>query len=111
MLDRVVELMTEGASKAEVAANLGISRQCMDEWTKNNQLFGDAIKAGEQASEAWWLRQGRINLQNKEFSATLWYMNMKNRHGWKDKNEISGTGENGELNLTISYVSRDSGKA
>jgi hypothetical protein len=106
MCKTVVDLMAEGASKAEVAAELGISRETLNEWTKSNQVFSVAIKEGEALSEAWWLKQGRVNLQNKEFSATLWYMNMKNRHGWKDKAELTGAGENGsiQLNLTVSYL-------
>lgn len=101
MCQIVVSLMGEGASKAEVAAELGISRQCMNEWTENNQDFSDAIKEGEALSEAWWLKKGRVNLENKDFSATLWYMNMKNRHGWKDRHEVAGTGPKGEHIIKI----------
>ena len=35
------------------------------------------------------MKQGRKNLENKEFNSTLWYMNMKNRFGWKDRNDLT----------------------
>lgn len=36
-------------------------------------------------SEAWWEEHGRLNLHNREFNSVLWYMNMKNRFGWRDR--------------------------
>ena len=52
-----------------------------------------AVKKGEQLSQAWWLNIARENIiskyQGDNINATLWYMNMKNRFGWKDKQETS----------------------
>ncbi len=88
MCGQVIELMRDGASLSEVALELGICRDTLYEWKKVSEEFSDTIKRGTELSEAWWLREGRINLENPKFSATLWYMNMKNRHGWRDKNEL-----------------------
>lgn len=85
-----VELMAEGASKTEVAAELGLgSKQMLYEYCKKYDSFRDAIKKGELLSEAWWERHGRKNIGNKEFNSTLWYMNMKNRFKWSDRTENS----------------------
>lgn len=97
MCEKVVALMQEGASKAEVAAVLDISHETLNEWTKNNPEFSDAIKKGVRLSEAWWEKMARENLitmpKGPQFNATLWYMNMKNRFGWRDKQEIEHSGE------------------
>jgi|DEB0MinimDraft_6_1074348.scaffolds.fasta_scaffold85733_3 transposase len=89
MCDVVLELMKDGASKYEVAAELDIHIDTLCEWQKPevNPEFSEAIKRGEALSRAWWERKGRKNLENKDFSYTGWYMNMKNRHGWSDKQE------------------------
>lgn len=97
MCERVIELMSEGASKVEVAADLKIARDTLTDWTHKNKEFSAAIKIGEELSEAWWMGIARENLierfQGSKLNATLWYMNMKNRFGWKDKQEIEHSGD------------------
>lgn len=101
----VITLMMEGASITEVAAFLDISRETIYDWIdekspRYNRDFSYTIKKGLSLSEAWWEKKGRVNLENKDFNSTLWYMNMKNRFKWADRqtidNNINSTG------LTIS---------
>lgn len=87
----ILSLMTEGASIIEICVELGISKDLHYRWLKDEPEYSDAIKKGIAASEAWWMKNGRIGMfMGKEFNHVLWYMNMKNRFGWKDKQEISG---------------------
>lgn len=86
---KIIEMMSEGASKKEVAASFGVSRQNMLAWEKIHPEFGEAVTRAEELCEAWWEKQGRINIHNKEFNHVLWYMNMKNRFSWRDKQELS----------------------
>lgn len=95
MCETVIELMKAGASFVEVAAELGIHRDTLNEWKRKDgdnyePEFAEAVKLGMMYSEAWWQRNGRENLKNKDFNYTGWYMNMKNRFGWCDKQELSG---------------------
>lgn len=87
MGEKAIELMAEGASKIEVAVGLGISRETLYDYCNKYPEFSDAIKKGESLSEGWWTRQGRINLHNRDFNTGLWFINMKNRFGWRDKIE------------------------
>lgn len=105
--DTIMSLMEEGASKVEVKANLRISNDLFDRLIKEEPLFSETVKRGEQLSQAWWERQGRVNLKNREFSPVLWYMNMKNRFGWRDKSEISSDPQNP---IPQSIVVIDAGK-
>jgi len=92
MCERLIVLMSEGASKLEVAAQLGLpNRETISEYAEKYPEFGDALKQGMLYSEAWWMTEGRYNIRNKEFNSTLWYMNMKNRFGWRDKTENQTT--------------------
>jgi orotate phosphoribosyltransferase-like protein len=87
MCEKVVELLKEGASIEEIGLELNVGYSTIYKWMDMYPEFGEAIKNGREYSKGWWLQQGRIALREKEFNSTLWYMNMKNRHGWADKNE------------------------
>lgn len=82
---KVIELMKQGASKYEVALELDICEDTFYEYKKIHKDFSEAIKKGEWFSRGKWEKEGRLSLRDKEFNSTLWYMNMKNRHGWTDK--------------------------
>lgn len=102
MCDTVIKMMREGASKTEVCAEIGISWDTLARWQTDNAEFSEAIKTGELLSAAWWERMGRTNLFDADgvkFNSTLWYMNMKNRFGWADKQETKN-----DHSLTVEIV-------
>jgi hypothetical protein len=112
MLPVILELMEQGASKVEVCAAIGICNDTLIEWCKPtgtyyNKAFSETVKKGEQLSQAWWEKNGRKNLENPKFNYTGWYMNMKNRFKWADKQEI-GFGDDGleSVNITFNRVKK-----
>lgn len=86
---QVLSLAKEGGSIIELANLLGISRDTFYEMSKRDEYFSDTIKRCKELSEGWWIENGRTNLQNKDFSYVGWYMNMKNRFGWRDRQDIT----------------------
>ena len=87
--DQIVQYFKEGWSIEEICIELVICKQTFYNWCESNSEFLDSKKKGESFSQGWWMRQGRVNLENKDFSATLFYMNMKNRFGWKDRQDVT----------------------
>ena len=85
---KILDLKKYGGSDVEARVALGISVDLWQRFIKEVEEFSETIKKGNDLCEAWWLGKGRKNLENKQFSAVLWYMNMKNRFGWKDKTEM-----------------------
>jgi len=92
----------EGKSEVELKADLMMSRGKDPEsvwglWLKFQQPgreeeFCTTIKLCKLLSEAWWQTQSRKGLRhtkNTVFETASWFINMKNRFGWKDKSEVS----------------------
>ncbi len=79
------QLLSQGGSKREVAVKLGISLETLYKWEKdpNKVEFSETIKKGVTAAKAWWLKQGRIHLDNPKFNMRLWCYFMKARYGWR----------------------------
>ena len=95
--DSVLELYSEGASDVEVKALIyswrgSFSNDLWERWLLEEAQFSETIKNGKIISEAWWAKNGRTNLVNKDFNYTGWYMNMKNRFGWADKVQQENSG-------------------
>ena len=101
MAKRVEALFDQGGSIAEACREMGISRSTFAAWSKSTDAqkasFRHTVKMGKEASEAWWIRQGRENLDTRGFNHGLWLLNMVNRFGWnsnrkEEKKEIEHKG-------------------
>jgi hypothetical protein len=104
--ESILELYNQGGSDKEVKALIyswlnSFSNNLWDRWMKEEEGFWETIKKGRMLSEAWWEKQGRTSLINKDFNATLWYMNMKNRFGWADSQKIDHTNAGEKFNITL----------
>lgn len=95
--DFVIEMGASGKSKAQMAAGLGISRQCMNEWEKQHKDFGDAVKAATDLSLAWWETTGQQNMVRQGFNATAYIFQMKNRFraDYRDTQDHELSGKDG----------------
>jgi hypothetical protein len=90
----VIDLYSQGASDVEIKAHLracigSFSNDLWERWIEEEPIFSETIKSGKLISQAWWERKGRISLENKDFNYSGWYMNMKNRFKWKDRQDIT----------------------
>jgi hypothetical protein len=100
----LIDHMKGGLSFESFAALADVNRDTLYEWVKVHPEFSDAKKRGTDLNLIWWERIGRAAMLGhagkdadgkpiplKNFNATLWIFNMKNRHGWRDKQEHDHT--------------------
>lgn len=87
MCEKVIPLLKQGASIEEIGLELDVGYTTLYQWMDKHPEFAQAIKRGREYSHGWWLKEGRTSMRDGKFNSTLWYMNMKNRFGWSDKNE------------------------
>lgn len=107
----VLAMYEKGASDVEVKAQIwrwrgSFSNDLWDRWMKEEPSFSETIKMGRQLSASWWTRNGRENLTNKDFNYTGWYMNMKNRFGWADKQEVKQEDKK-TINIIVDQETKD----
>ena len=103
MARRIEGLFDGGGTIVEASRLMGIHRSTFNRWFnstgKEKQNFRETVEIGKEAAEAWWIRQGRENLDTRGFNHGLWLMNMVNRFGWtsshsrkEEKKEVAHSG-------------------
>lgn len=107
--NKIIKLSKQGASIVELSVALDICRDTFYALSDREPQFFDTVKRCKQYCEAWWLSKGRTELENKDFSYTGWYMNMKNRFGWADKQETKNENTHtGEIKINYNVPKEDS---
>ena len=105
--EQVIEWGAMGKSKAWMCANLGVSRQTVEDWTKAHPEFLDAIMRAMLMSQSWWEDVGQDNIVSMPAMGTLngsvYSRSMAARFpaDWREKTEQKIEGE-----LAISGITR-----
>jgi DNA-binding XRE family transcriptional regulator len=99
MLEDMKKVAKDGASKAEMALTIGISRETFNNWEHSNPIFRDAVKECELLSQIWWERHGRKGMtgENPDFNSTAFIFQVKNRFrgDYMDTSRTEVTGKDG----------------
>lgn len=100
MPEKALGLMKIGASIVEICAELDITRETFYDWTNKESPrykphFSDTVTRGRVYYQAWWEKEGRTNLSNKDFNANLWRINVQNRFRdeWAEIKHVNYTGQ------------------
>jgi hypothetical protein len=86
----VVKLGESGASRAVMAATIGIDRMTMRTWEKEEPAFLAATTRALELSQAWWEHQGQRGIWSRDFNANAYRLQVMNRFPaeWRERSEI-----------------------
>jgi len=82
-----IEFSRNGMSDVEIAAEFGISVYTLREWSEKYLEFNTAFEVGKALHEAWWLQEGKNNLDNRSYNVGLYKFLTGNKLGYSDKIE------------------------
>ena len=78
----MIDMMSEGASDAEVCAKFNIPKSAHKRFLSQDDEYSIFYEMAKTLSEAWWSKEGRVNLANRNFNNRMWSINMFNRFNW-----------------------------
>lgn len=107
---RMLAQAAEGASAVEIRHAIGIGRSAWETLLEDSDEFRAAEKDAKELCEVWWERSGRNLAVGGGGNSAIWIFNMKNRFGWRDKQETEVYGREGspvETVTTIRLVGRE----
>ncbi len=102
--DIILELMAEGASKAEVKVKIGVTNDVHTRGMMEGEEYSETIKEGDRLCMAWWEEKARKSAvgELEGCNATMMIFNLKNRFpdDWRDRTETKHTGNVGFTDMT-----------
>lgn len=91
----------EGGSAVEARCLLGIGTSAWETLLEDSEEFRATEKIRSDLCNVWWERRGREMASGEDGNATVWIFNMKNRFGWRDKQEVDHRSEDGSMTPRI----------
>lgn len=81
MCEKLIECGKRGCSVTEMACAIGISKETLYVWAKDNKEFSDSLKIAVEHSQSWWEQKGREATFGgiEGFNPTAFIFQMKNR--------------------------------
>jgi len=95
--ERIIELGKQGYSYAEIEADLEVDKASLYDWAAAHEEFSTALRAAKTYEQAWFEREARSNMKNRDFNANLWYRSAASRfrEDYTERKETQVTGANG----------------
>lgn len=82
-----IELSRTGMSQVEIAAEIGVGASTLRNWSEKFKEFNTAYEVGQALHEAWWLQEGKANLDNRGYNTGLFKFLTGNKLGYSEKIE------------------------
>ena len=101
----LIQHLNEGLSFESFAAVVDVCKQTIYSWSENFPSFKAAKERGLAKSLLFWEKIGKYGAQGlvPNFNCGSWAFNMKNRFGWRDRQEIKTLQEGVEFSEVVTH--------
>jgi len=82
-----IECSRAGMSEVEIAAQMEVSTPTIKAWSTRYAEFNSAFEIGKGMQEAWWLTEGKDNLDNRNYNTGMFKFLTGNKIGYSEKIE------------------------
>lgn len=96
----IMDCGQEGGSAVEMRCLLGIGESAWGTLLEDSEEFRRTVKSAQDLCKVWWERTGRGMATGADGNATVWIFNMKNRFGWRDRQELDHTSTDRSMSPT-----------
>ena len=95
----MIGLGRDGACKYEIAYELGVDPDTLNEWAEKHTEFSGAVSRARAHALGWWSKQGRLGIHmGKMFNSQAYSLQVRNRFP-----EVYES-EEGDGNITVQIV-------
>ena len=104
--DTAIEAGRAGKSLAWIAAELGVCKQTLHNWSNEYPEFLDALTRAKLLSQRWWEDTGQANMTAPGFNGSVWSRSMAARFpdDWREVKGSEISGPNGAPVATVSRI-------
>jgi hypothetical protein len=103
--EMLIDHLSKGFSFHSFAGVVRVNYDTVFEWVKRHPSFAEAKQIGTAQSHVFWEKMGIAGTLGKinKFVPSTWIFNMKNRFGWRDRQEIKELGGDEDFDEVISH--------
>lgn len=96
--EMLIEHMKQGYDFRSFGPAIGVSKMTIHTWKNRYPEFKAAYEEGLDHAFHFWERIGMAGMTGKikNFNATVWIFTLKNRFGWRDRQDIEHSGPDGK---------------
>lgn len=103
--DLLREHLSAGLSFQAFAGVAKVNQATLYDWLKRHPSFAEAKEESTEEGRLYYEKMGHNAVLGKipNFNTTAWIFTMKNRFGWRDRQEVKNLGEGEEFGEVITH--------
>ena len=99
-----IDYLAQGKSVTQLSARIGVNKTTIYEWANVHPEFSNALRTGQELSEAYWETELVEMMRDRDVNAPLVKLYFANRFKWTDKQEVDHTTKGDKITAPIGWT-------